>query len=161
VNRELTCREGYRPESPSDQSHLIPLGFGGLHPNGSRTPGQRPLPPKRHGPGWPSPGAGLPRSSLAPPLASLEKNSPIGDLSPLTSLTSLQSLLSPLTGLTSLKILSLSQCGIRRFAPLESLLPTLEQLSLFRCELVDHPQKSVASPTMKTCWIKSVPTTRT
>jgi hypothetical protein len=48
-----------------------------LHPNGSRTPGQRPLPPKRHGPGWPSPDAGLPRSSLAPPSASLEKNSPI------------------------------------------------------------------------------------
>jgi hypothetical protein len=48
-----------------------------LHPNGARTPGQRSLPPKRHGPGWPSPGAGLPRSSLALPSASLEKSSPI------------------------------------------------------------------------------------
>jgi hypothetical protein len=37
--------------STSDQSNLIPLGSGGLHPNCSRTPGQRPLPPKRHRPG--------------------------------------------------------------------------------------------------------------
>jgi hypothetical protein len=59
-----------------DQSNLIPLGFGGLHPNRSRTPGLRPLPPKRHGPHGPDPGAGLPKSSLAPPSASLEKNSP-------------------------------------------------------------------------------------
>jgi hypothetical protein len=57
----------YHERIHRDQSNLIPLGSGGFHPNGSRTPLQRPLPPKRHGPGWPSPGAGLPRSSLAPP----------------------------------------------------------------------------------------------
>jgi len=39
--------------STSDQSNLIPLGSGGFYPNGSRTPGQRPLPPKRHGPHGP------------------------------------------------------------------------------------------------------------
>jgi internalin A len=74
-----------------------------------------------------------------------------GDLSPLAGLTSLQSLnldgcsqlsgdLSPLTGLTSLQSLNLQSClGFRRFAPLESLLPTLEHLSLFRCQLDDLP----------------------
>ena len=67
----------YHERIHQDQSNLIPLGSRSLHPNRSRTPGQRPLPPKRHGPGWPSPGAGLPRSSLAPPSASLGKNSPI------------------------------------------------------------------------------------
>jgi hypothetical protein len=36
-----------------DQSNLIPLGSRSFHPNGSRTPSRRPLPPKRHGPGWP------------------------------------------------------------------------------------------------------------
>jgi hypothetical protein len=66
----------YHERIHRDQSNLIPLGSGGLHPNGSRTALQRPLPPKRHGPGWPSPGAGLPKSSLAPPSASLE-NPPI------------------------------------------------------------------------------------
>jgi hypothetical protein len=68
-------------------------------------------------------------------------------LAPLASLTSLQSLitghgqllngdLSPLAGLTSLQELNLSRCiGVRRFAPLESLLPTLKGLSLFGCRL--------------------------
>ena len=68
-----------------------------------------------------------------------------GDLSPLTSLTSLQSLdlegceqlsgdLSPLAGLTSLQSLDLSYCrDFRRFAPLESLLPTLKKLYLPKC----------------------------
>jgi hypothetical protein len=56
------------------QSH--PPGSGGLHPNRSRTPLQRPLPPKRHGPGWPSPAAGLPRSSLAPPFSLPRENLP-------------------------------------------------------------------------------------
>jgi internalin A len=65
-----------------------------------------------------------------------------GDLAPLASLTSLQSLdlsvcrqlsdLTPLAGLTSLQMLRLDGClGVRRFAPLESLLPTLNELSLF------------------------------
>jgi hypothetical protein len=57
--------------STGAKSHLFP------GQKRSRTPGQRPLPPKGHGPGWPSPGAGLPRSSSAPPSASLGKNSPI------------------------------------------------------------------------------------
>jgi hypothetical protein len=57
-----TLNAAYHERIHRDQSNLIPLGSGGFHPNGSRTPGQRPLPPKRHGPGWPSPGAGLPRS---------------------------------------------------------------------------------------------------
>src|SRR5271170_3634719 len=63
----------YHERIHRDQSNLIPLGSGGFHPNGSRTPLQRPLPPKRHGPGWPSPAADLPRSSLAPPSASIGK----------------------------------------------------------------------------------------
>jgi Leucine-rich repeat (LRR) protein len=75
-----------------------------------------------------------------------------GDLWPL-SLTSLLSLnphgcgqlssdLSPLAGLTKLRKLSLSGClGIGRFAPLESLLPTLKELYLFECELDDLPPK--------------------
>jgi internalin A len=73
-----------------------------------------------------------------------------GDLSPLTDLTSLQSLglaectqisdLSPLVSLISLQSLDLSRClGIRRFAPLESLLPTLKRLILFGCKLDDLP----------------------
>jgi Leucine-rich repeat (LRR) protein len=72
------------------------------------------------------------------------------DLSPLAGLTSLQSLnlaecrqlsdLTPLTGLSSLQTLHLSCCfGIRWFAPLESLLPTLKVLSLFGCKLNDLP----------------------
>jgi hypothetical protein len=36
----------YHERIHRDQSNLIPLD----HPKGSRTPGQRPLPPKRHGP---------------------------------------------------------------------------------------------------------------
>jgi hypothetical protein len=43
----------YHQRIHRDQSNLIPLGSGGLHPNGSRTPLQRPLPPKRHGPHGP------------------------------------------------------------------------------------------------------------
>jgi hypothetical protein len=62
-----------------------------------------------------------------------------GDLTPLAGLTSLQSLylfgcsqlsggLSPLARLTALQSLDLNRClGIRRFAPLESLLPRLEK----------------------------------
>src|SRR5208283_2091301 len=73
-----------------------------------------------------------------------------GDLSPLADLTSLNFLdlsgcklsgdLSPLTGLASLQWLHLNRClGVRRFAPLESLLPTLKALSLFGCKLDDLP----------------------
>jgi internalin A len=73
-----------------------------------------------------------------------------GDLAPLADLTSLQTLfliaceqlsdLSPLAGLSSLKTLRLDECvGVRLFAPLESLLPTFGQLSLFRCGLDDLP----------------------
>jgi internalin A len=48
--------------------------------------------------------------------------------------------LSPLASLTSLQQLNLSDCrGIRRFAPLKSLLPTLEYLYLFECQLDDLP----------------------
>ena len=75
-----------------------------------------------------------------------------GDLSPLTGLASLQSLelsdcsqligdLSPLASLTSLQRLYLDSCARIRFAPLESLLPTLEHLSLFGCKLNDLPSE--------------------
>ena len=71
-----------------------------------------------------------------------------GDLAPLASLTSLRRLylaaykqltdLTPIAGLTSLRSLDLSHCvGVRRFAPLESLLRTLEQLYLFGCKFDD------------------------
>jgi len=74
-----------------------------------------------------------------------------GDLSPLASLTSLHTLnllgwyqlsgdLSALAGLTSLHTLNLGACvGIRRFSPLESLLPTLHELGLFSCNFEDLP----------------------
>jgi internalin A len=74
-----------------------------------------------------------------------------GDLYPLAGLTSLQWLdlseceqlsgdLSPLTSLTSLQTLDLSYClGVRQFAPLESLLPTLKDLCLFGCKFDDLP----------------------
>jgi hypothetical protein len=74
-----------------------------------------------------------------------------GDLSPLARLTSLQSLnlegceqlsddLSPLANRTSLQSLNLSYCRrIRRFALLESMLPTLKDLRLFGCKLDDLP----------------------
>src|SRR6516164_2949187 len=74
-----------------------------------------------------------------------------GDLSPLAGLTSLHSLnltgcwqlsgdLSALAGLTSLHTLNLGACvGIRRFSPLESLLPTLHELGLFSCNFEDLP----------------------
>ena len=73
-----------------------------------------------------------------------------GDLSPLAGLTSLQSLnlygcgqlsgdLSPLAGLTSLQALNLNCLIVRRFAPIESLLRTLKELSLFGCKLDDLP----------------------
>jgi Leucine-rich repeat (LRR) protein len=73
-----------------------------------------------------------------------------GDLSTLADLTSLQTLdlsfciqlsdLSGLANLTSLQSLYRDSCvGIRRYAPLESLLPTLKKLSLFGCELDDLP----------------------
>jgi hypothetical protein len=70
-----TLNAAYHERIHHDQSNLIPLGSGGLHPNGSRTPGQRSLPPKRHGPHGPHRARGLPRSSLASPSASLGKNS--------------------------------------------------------------------------------------
>ena len=75
----------------------------------------------------------------------------------LKRLTSLQSLnlsecgqlssdLSPLAGLTSLRTLGLAFCvGIRRFAPLESLLPTLKELRLCGCKFDDLPTE-VSSP---------------
>jgi len=74
-----------------------------------------------------------------------------GDLAPLAGLASLRSLnlawctqlsgdLAPLAGLTSLQSLDLSLCWrLRRFAPLESLLPTLKYLQLFGCSLDDLP----------------------
>jgi Leucine-rich repeat (LRR) protein len=72
-----------------------------------------------------------------------------GDLGPLAGLTSLKTLnlggqlsgdLGPLAGLTSLKTLSLNHClGIRQFASLASLLPTLKELYLFGCKLNDLP----------------------
>jgi len=74
-----------------------------------------------------------------------------GDLSPLAALSSLRWLnlfgckqlsgdLRPLARLTSLRELDLNDClGIRRFAPLESLLPTLKELRLFGCKLEDLP----------------------
>jgi len=73
----------------------------------------------------------------------------LSDLSPLAALTSLQSLnlsgceqlsgdLSPLSGLTSLQYLNLSNC-LGKFAPFESLLPTLQELRLFGCKLDDLP----------------------
>jgi Leucine-rich repeat (LRR) protein len=76
-----------------------------------------------------------------------------GNLSLLASLTSLQSLdltgcqplggnLSPLVSLTSLQSLNLSfYFGIRRFAPLKSLLPTLEYLCLLGCKFDDLPSE--------------------
>jgi Leucine-rich repeat (LRR) protein len=81
-----------------------------------------------------------------------------GKLSPLADLTSLQSLdlswcaqlsgdLSPLARLTSLQSLNLAYClGIRRFAPLESLLPTLEELRLFGCKFDDLPSEVCGDP---------------
>ena len=46
----------------------------------------------------------------------------------------------PLAKLTSLQSLDLTGCtGIRRFSPLESLLPTLHELVLFGCKLDDLP----------------------
>ena len=74
---------------------------------------------------------------------------------PLTALTSLQSLslygckqlsgdLSPLAALTSLQ--SLSWCvGIRRFSPLESLVPTLHYLYLHGCKFEDLPSEVCGS----------------
>jgi internalin A len=75
-----------------------------------------------------------------------------GDLSPLAGLTALETLdlagceqlggdLCPLVSLTSLQTLDLCYCGFRRFAPLESLLPTLEELYLFDCKLEDLPSE--------------------
>jgi hypothetical protein len=54
-NRKKPARwnAAYHERIHHDQSNLIPLGSRGLHPNGSRTPRQRPLPPKRHGPHGP------------------------------------------------------------------------------------------------------------
>jgi internalin A len=74
------------------------------------------------------------------------------DLSPLAGLESLQTLnldrceqlsdLSPLAWLESLQTLNLVGClGIRRFAQLESLLPTLWELHLFGCRFEDVPSE--------------------
>ena len=49
-------------------------------------------------------------------------------------------------GLTSLRLLSLDGCfGIRRFAPLKSLLPTLKRLTPFGCKLDDLPPEVCGS----------------
>jgi internalin A len=76
-----------------------------------------------------------------------------GGLSPLAGLKSLQTLhlsgckqlssdLSPLAGLKSLQTLDLSRCGqVTEFGPLEVLLPTLQQLHLFGCNLKDVPSE--------------------
>jgi Leucine-rich repeat (LRR) protein len=73
----------------------------------------------------------------------------ISDLSPLAGLVSLQTLnlagcelsdLSPLASLTSLESLDLSLClNIRRFSPIESLLPRLKRLYLYGCNFDDLP----------------------
>jgi hypothetical protein len=48
--------------------------------------------------------------------------------------------LSPLAGLTSLQTLYLCGCtGVRKFAPLEALLPRLRELQLYRCRFDDLP----------------------
>ena len=72
----------------------------------------------------------------------------LSDLSPLASLSSLVlygctqlSDLSPLAGLISLRTLILDDCGVRRFAPLEFLLPTLNELSMSGCKLEDLPHE--------------------
>src|SRR5260370_918833 len=74
-----------------------------------------------------------------------------GDLSPLAGLTSLQTLdlygcrqlsgdLSPLAGLTSLQTLDLSGCtGVGKFAPLEPILPQLQNLFLYDSRFDDLP----------------------
>jgi hypothetical protein len=50
--------------------------------------------------------------------------------------------LQPLARLTSLRTLQLTGCvGIRRFAPLESLLPILQDLRLFDCKFEDLPSE--------------------
>jgi hypothetical protein len=80
----------------------------------------------------------------------LYKCKQLSDISALARVTSLRSLylygcerlsdLAPLAALTSLQVLSLSEClGVRRFASLESLLPTLKTLYLFGCKLDDLP----------------------
>ena len=77
-------------------------------------------------------------------------STPTGDLYPLATLTSLQTLdlsrcaqlsdLSPLATLTSLQTLDLSACtGVGKFAPLEELVSTLERLCLFDCRFDDLP----------------------
>jgi hypothetical protein len=70
-------------------------------------------------------------------------------LSPLADLTALQvisfhecgQLLSPLADLTSLQ--DLSRCGFRRFAPLESLLPTLKVLQPICLQVRGSPLRSL------------------
>jgi internalin A len=91
----------------------------------------------------------------------LDEYTQLSDLSPLARLISLQELsllsrspydpssgltqrlqlsnLSPLAGLSKLQKLDLGFCCIRRFAPLESLLPTLKDLRLIGCKIDDLP----------------------
>jgi Leucine-rich repeat (LRR) protein len=49
--------------------------------------------------------------------------------------------LAPLASLTSLRELYLDNC-LGRFSPLESLLPTLKELALYRCKLDDLPPEA-------------------
>jgi internalin A len=75
----------------------------------------------------------------------------LSDLRPLTGLPSLHWLdlaycerlsdLSPLVSLTSLRTLDIHGCGIRLFAPLESLLPGLADLRVFGCQFEDLPSE--------------------
>jgi len=74
-----------------------------------------------------------------------------GDLSPLASLNSLRSLylfmcsqfsdLTPLTGLISLKSLDLAGTEVKKFSPLEPLLPQLHNLELYLCRFDDLPSE--------------------
>ena len=77
----------------------------------------------------------------------------LSDMSPLASLTNLQALnlsfcgqlsgdLSPLASLTSLQWLDLNGCiELRKFTPLEPLLPQLQELRLFNCRFDDLPSE--------------------
>jgi len=64
--------------------------------------------------------------------------------------------LSPLAELKSLQSVNLSKCiGIRRFSPLESLLPTLHALYLYGCNSWTSLRESAAQAARKMSSIKS------